>query len=195
MDYKVDIQDYIAAEIKTLHQLDLDAISDVLNLLEETRLINRRIFVFGNGGSAATASHMVNDFNKGISEHIDIKYRFVCLNDNIATMMAVANDIGYDEIFRFQLTGHIEPGDIVMALSGSGNSKNVLTAVAYAKEVGCKVIGITGYDGGKLKTMSDISLHVPVMSMQITEDVHMMFDHLIMSVLYKHLCGINHVGE
>lgn len=195
MDYKVDIQDYIAAEIKTLHQLDLDAISDVLNLLEETRLRNRRIFVFGNGGSAATASHMVNDFNKGISEHIAIKYRFVCLNDNIATMMAVANDIGYDEIFRFQLTGHIEPGDIVMALSGSGNSKNVLTAVAYAKEVGCKVIGITGYDGGKLKTMSDVSLHVPTRSMQITEDVHMMFDHLMMSVLYKHLCGINHMGE
>ena len=195
MDYKVDIQDYIAAEIRTLQLLDVSAINDALNLLEETRLAKKRIFVFGNGGSAATASHMLNDFNKGVSEHIDIKFRFNCLNDNFATVMAVANDIGYDEIFRFQLEGHIEPGDIVMALSGSGNSKNVLKAVEFAKQAGCKIIGISGYDGGKLKPMSDVSLHVPTMSMQITEDVHMIFDHLMMSVFYKHLCGISHIKE
>lgn len=195
MDYKVDIQDYIAAEIKTLQLLDVSAINDALNLLEETRLAKKKIFVFGNGGSAATASHMLNDFNKGVSEHIDIKFRFNCLNDNFATVMAVANDIGYDEIFRFQLEGHIEPGDIVMALSGSGNSKNVLKAVEFAKQAGCKIIGISGYDGGKLKPMSDVSLHVPATSMQITEDVHMIFDHLMMSVFYKHLCGISHIKE
>lgn len=195
MNYEKDISEYIAAEIRTLQLLDVSAINEALNLLEETRLAKKKIYLFGNGGSAATASHMQNDFNKGVSEHIAVKYRFTCLNDNVATMMAVANDIGYDEIFRFQLVGHIEPGDIVMALSGSGNSKNVLKAVTYAKEAGCKIIGITGYNGGKLKEMSDIALHVPVMSMQITEDVHMIFDHLMMSILYQHLCGINHISE
>ncbi len=151
------------------------------------------MYVFGNGGSAATASHMQNDFNKGVSEWIEPKFRFHCLNDNIATLMAVANDIGYDEVFRFQLEGQLEPGDVVVALSGSGNSKNVIRAVEYAKRLGNKVIGVTGFDGGRLRELADISLHAPVMSMQVTEDVHMMFDHLMMSVFYRRLCGKEHL--
>ena len=109
--------------------------------------------------------------------------------------MAVANDIGFDEVFRFQLRGVIEPGDIVIAISGSGNSKNVLNAVDYAKSCGNKIIGLTGFSGGKLKELSDISLHVPINSMQVTEDIHMVFDHLMMSILYKYLCGRNHLRE
>lgn len=109
--------------------------------------------------------------------------------------MAVANDIGFEEVFRFQLNGVIEPGDVVIAISGSGNSKNVINAVEYAKKCGNKVIGLTGYNGGKLKELSDISLHVPINSMQVTEDVHMVFDHLMMSILYQHLCGKNHISE
>ena len=107
--------------------------------------------------------------------------------------MAIANDIGYDEVFRFQLRGRILPGDIIIAISGSGNSKNVINAVEYAKSCGNKIVGLTGFDGGKLREMCDISLHVPVNSMQITEDIHMIFDHLMMNIFYKTMCGVNHI--
>ena len=116
-------------------------------------------------------------------------------NYNFPIILVFSNDIGFEEVFRFQLRGVIEPGDIVMAISGSGNSKNVINAVEYAKECGNKVIGITGYNGGKLIKLSDISLHAPINSMQVTEDIHMIFDHLMMSVLYLHLCGKNHLSQ
>ncbi len=192
-DYKKEIGAYIEHEIETLRALDRDAINDALNLLLETMENGNTVFVFGNGGSSATASHFQNDFNKGVSEHTEKKFNFLCLNDNVATMMAVANDIGFEEVFRFQLRGHIKPGDVVLAISGSGNSKNVINAVEYAKEQGCRIIGLTGFGGGKLRQLADVSLHVPINSMQITEDIHMIFDHLMMSVFYRDLCGIEHI--
>ena len=193
MDYKEEIEVYIQKEIEVLKALDIDAINDAMNLIHETFQAEKNIYIFGNGGSAATASHYANDFNKGISEYTERKFRFVCLNDNMATVMAIANDIGYDEVFRFQLRGRLEDGDIVIGISGSGNSKNVVNAATYAKESGTKIIGITGYNGGKLKELSDISLHVPISSMQITEDIHMIFDHLMMAVFYNTLAGKNHL--
>ena len=195
MNYEQAIVKYIEKEIEVLRKLDVKAIDKAMQLLEDAQKNGNRIFVFGNGGSAATASHFQNDFNKGISEYIEKKFNFVCLNDNIPTIMAIANDIGYDEIFKFQLDGKLQPGDIVMAISGSGNSKNVIKAVEYAKKLNNKIIGLTGYNGGRLKELSDVSLHVPVNSMQITEDVHMIFDHLIMSIFYKTMCGIDHIKE
>lgn len=194
MDFKNNIKNYIACEIETLQKLDVFAINDALNLLMETAKNHKRIYIFGNGGSSATASHFQNDFGKGISEYVEDKFRFQCLNDNVATLMSVANDIGFEEVFRFQLKGVLDPGDVVMAISGSGNSKNVINAVEYAKSCGNKVIGLTGFNGGKLRELSDISLHVPINSMQVTEDVHMIFDHLMMSMLYSYLCGKNHLG-
>lgn len=190
------IKEYINLEINILRELDVDAISAALVLLEEVLEREGIIYIFGNGGSAATASHFQNDFNKGISEHTEKKFCFQCLNDNVATLMAIANDIGYEEVFRFQLEGKLRPQDVIVGISGSGNSPNVIRAVEYAKEQGNKVIGLTGYDGGKLRELSDVSLHVPVQSMQVTEDVHMIFDHLMMSIFYKTMCGINHLkGE
>jgi sugar isomerase (SIS) len=194
-DYREQICRYIRNEIAVLNLLDVDAINDALVLLADCMEKERNIYIFGNGGSSATASHFQNDFNKGVSEHTEKKFRFNCLNDNVATMMAVANDIGFEEVFRFQLQGKLKSTDVIMAISGSGNSKNVLNAVTYAKEQGCTVIGLTGFDGGRLRALSDISLHVPVKSMQITEDLHMVFDHLMMSVFYKTMCGIEHIKE
>ncbi len=194
-DYSQAIRDYIANEIETLKKLDVDAINAALNLLLETMETGSTVYVFGNGGSSATASHFQNDFNKGVSEHTEKKFSLLCLNDNVATVMAVANDIGFEEVFRFQLRGHLKPGDVILAISGSGNSKNVINAVEYAKEHGNRVIGLTGFNGGKLKQLSDISLHAPINSMQITEDIHMIFDHLMMSVFYESLCGIKHIKE
>ena len=193
MKYTGLINEYIALEIETLKKISCAELSDLITELDEARKRDATIWIMGNGGSGATASHFVNDFNKGVSEYIDQKFRFICLNDNVSTIMAIANDISYDAIFEFQLRGRVTSNDLVIGLSGSGNSKNVLNAVALAKNVGAKTIGLTGYDGGKLKQMADLSVHVPVMSMQITEDIHMIFDHLIMSVLYKVLCGKDHV--
>ena len=171
--YQNDIRDYIALEIETLQKLDIDQINAALNLLRQTQEDGNTVYVFGNGGSSATASHFQNDFNKGVSEHTEKKFNLLCLNDNVSTMMAVANDIGFEEVFRFQLDGHLKPGDVCIAISGSGNSENVLRAVRYAKERGNKIIGLTGFGGGKLRELSDISLHAPINSMQITEDLHM----------------------
>lgn len=195
-DYATMAKKYLEIEMKVLEQLDCEAIGRAIDLLEVAFEREGTIYIFGNGGSSATASHFQNDFNKGISEHTAKKFRFACLNDNVPTVMAIANDIGFDEVFRFQLQGKVQPDDVIIAISGSGNSRNVLNAVEYAKTQGCQVIGLTGFDGGKLRALSDISLHVPVKSMQVTEDVHMIFDHLMMSVFYKAMCGIDHIkGE
>ncbi|HIZ54729.1 D-sedoheptulose-7-phosphate isomerase [Flavonifractor sp. An306] len=193
MNYMNDIQNYIALEIEVLKKLDVEQINAALNLLNETRQRKGRIYICGNGGSAATASHFQNDFNKGVSEYIEVPFRFHCLNDNVATLMAIANDIGYEEVFRFQLRNNLEENDVLVAISGSGNSPNVIRAVEYAKEQGCKIIGLTGFSGGKLREISDISLHASVNSMQVTEDIHMIFDHLMMSIFYKYLCGKEHL--
>ena len=195
MNYTNDIRDYLALEIEILKKLDVEQINAALNLLDETRQKKGRIYICGNGGSAATASHFQNDFNKGVSEYIDVPFRFHCLNDNVATLMAIANDIGYEEVFRFQLRNNLEENDVLVAISGSGNSHNVIRPLEYAKEHGCKIIGLTGFSGGKLKELSDISLHAPVNSMQVTEDIHMIFDHLMMSIFYKYLCGKEHLQD
>ncbi len=191
--YQNEIREYLDLEIKTLQSLDIDKIDEAMQLIRETYEKEGTIYIFGNGGSSATASHYQNDFNKGISEYVEKKFRFCCLNDNMATVMAIANDIGFEEVFRFQLKNKLKPNDIVIAISGSGNSKNVINAVEYAKTCGNKIVGMTGFDGGKLVGMSDISLHVPINSMQITEDIHMIFDHLIMAVFYGEMCHKSHV--
>lgn len=193
MDYRQKISEYLELEREVLKKLDIDAINAAMNLIMEAYTAKKKIYIFGNGGSSATASHYQNDFNKGLSEYVDTKFNFTCLNDNVATLMAIANDIGFEEVFRFQLRNKLEPGDIVIAISGSGNSQNVILAVEYAKAQGNQVIGMTGYNGGKLKELADISLHVDINSMQITEDVHMIFDHLIMSIFYGTLCGKEHL--
>ncbi|MBD5548881.1 MAG: SIS domain-containing protein [Lachnospiraceae bacterium] len=192
-NYTNAIREYLKLEKETIEKVDVDAINAAMNLIMEAYEGRRTLYIMGNGGSSATASHYQNDFNKGLSEYLENKFRFQCLNDNIATVMAIANDIGFEEVFRFQLQGKLEPGDIVIAISGSGNSKNIINAVEYAKEHGNKIIGMTGFDGGMLKELSDVSLHVDVMSMQITEDVHMIFNHMIMGIFYKTLCGKSYI--
>lgn len=183
MDYLNDLQAYRDREIAALGNLDLEAVNDVMNVLEDARLAGRRIFICGNGGSSATASHYCCDFNKGVSEKLDKKYDIVCLSDNVPTMMAIANDIGYGEIFRFQLRGKIAPGDILIGISGSGNSENVVNAFEYARRQGGIVIAFVGYSGGRMKELADHSIHINLDDMQIAEDLHMILDHMMMYVL------------
>lgn len=183
MDYKNKLEAYLQREIEAIKSVDLEQINVVMNVLEQARLEGKNIYICGNGGSAATASHFCCDFNKGVSEHQDKKYNFECLSDNVPTMMAVANDIGYEEVFRFPLRNKMTKGDILIGVSGSGNSKNVVNAMEYAKEIGGITIAIVGYDGGKMKSMADFNIHVNINDMQISEDIHMIIDHLIMYVL------------
>lgn len=185
MDFRNAIKEYYERERKVVESFNLDEINEAMNAIYETYKNGGTIYVCGNGGSASTASHMQNDFNKGISEYIDKKFRFYCLNDNVSTMMAVANDIGYEEVFRFPLRNIITDKDLFIGISGSGNSKNVVNAAEYAKECGAKVLAMTGYTGGKLKEMADYKMHADVMDMQIAEDLHMTFDHMMMKIFYN----------
>lgn len=177
------ILEYYEKEIAAINALDFDAVEEAVEAIKAAYERQATIYIFGNGGSAATASHFICDFNKGISEPLDKKFNLVCLNDNTPIVMAIANDISYDDVFYFQLVNKLKPTDLVIAISGSGNSKNVIKAVEYSKQVGCKVVGMTGYSGGKLKELADCNMHVAIDDMQITEDIHMSFDHMMYRVL------------
>lgn len=182
-DQKDLIRSYFEREIEVIKRLNIEDINAAVQAIWAAYKREATIYIFGNGGSAATASHYVCDFNKGISEKKEKKFNFVCLNDNCPQMMAIANDISYDEVFRFPLVNKLKPSDLVIGISGSGNSKNVIRAVEYAKEIGTPVIGITGYQGGKLKELADFHMDAMVDDMQISEDIHMMFDHMMYFVL------------
>lgn len=184
-DYTKDIAAYFEREKKVLDAIDKVALSQVMNILEDVRLDGRQIFIMGNGGSAATASHYCCDFNKGISIHKDKRYRMICLSDNIPTMMAYANDMSYADVFVGPLQNFYNEGDVVIGISGSGNSGNVVKAMEWAKAHGAITIAFTGYDGGKLKQLAEYGVHVPVDDMQITEDLHMILDHCMMKILCK----------
>ena len=165
----------------------LTAIQRIVPVLLKARADDRTIFFFGNGGSASTASHFVTDIAKvaGGTEGKGKGRRFRCisLNDNIPGMTAWANDVGYAEIFSGQLKSLAEKGDVVVAISGSGNSPNVLEAVRTARTMGLTTIGLTGIGGGKLKDMVDVALVVPSNSMQHTEDTHLITLHLLTAYL------------
>lgn len=191
MNFLNDINQYFEELKTTIDKINKDDINTVMNKLLEARERKARIYIFGNGGSASTASHFVCDFNKGVSEKLDNRFRFICLNDNVASVMALANDISYDVVFKFQLENYLEPGDLVIGISGSGNSKNVIEAIEYAKEQKAETIGLVGYNGGKLKEVAHCSIHVPINDMQKVEDIHMIFDHLMMKILKAYLEGEN----
>lgn len=183
MDYSASIRKYFDREKAVLDQIDVQELNGAMNLLMAARDRGATVYLCGNGGSAATASHIANDFNKGVYEGIGgSKFRFVCLSDNIPIITAIGNDIGYDAIFSFQLEGVLKAEDVLLVISGSGNSPNLLQAVRYAREVGAAVIGMTGKDGGALMPQCDAVMHIPAPEQQIVEDLHMVFDHMMMSV-------------
>ena len=179
------IRNYLNRDIEAIQKLNIDEIHQAMGALWDAYEREATIYIFGNGGSAATASHFVCDFNKGASERKDRKFNFICLNDNTSIVTAIANDISYDDIYRFQLINKLKPTDLVIGISGSGNSRNVIRAVEYAKEVGTPVIGITGYHGGRLKELADYHMDAMTDDMQISEDMHMIFDHMMYNVFTR----------
>ena len=175
---------YLAYLTEILGKLDVDAIAAFANELLAARARKGRIFFLGNGGSAATASHFVNDIAMG-SKSWDDPFRVYCLADNTAVVTAIANDYGYDDVFVLQLRGHLSRDDLVVAISVSGNSPNVLKAVEFARSCGTQVVGLTGFDGGRLAELADITVHAPTNPGEYgpAEDVHMVIDHLVGSYL------------
>ncbi|MCI1245221.1 MAG: SIS domain-containing protein [Bacilli bacterium] len=186
-DFTKDIEKYYQREANTIKKLDTKQLNEAMNALLTAYESNSNVYVFGNGGSSATASHMVCDFNKGACSEVEKRFRFICLNDNIPSLMAIGNDVGFENVFYYQLENKLTKNDVILAISGSGNSKNVIKAVEYAKSQGCTIIGMTGYNGGKLDELSDFHLHAPIDDMQITEDLHMSFDHMIMQIFWHYL--------
>ena len=186
-DFVNDIDSYLGRLKAVFDGLDREQIDDVITAMLRTYENGNTIYIFGNGGSAATASHFVCDFNKGVSINTEKKFDLICLNDNLPIITAIANDCGYEFIFVEQLKGKLRKGDMVFGISGSGNSKNVINAVEYARSQGNEVISLTGYDGGKLLKLSDHPIHVNVNDMQLAEDTHMMIDHLISSIIARRL--------
>jgi D-sedoheptulose 7-phosphate isomerase len=160
-------------EIAKWHEIDLDAIERIARAIEKAERTGRQIFVLGNGGSAATASHIATDLSKTAQRNGKRLLRCMSLTDNVPFMTAIANDLGYDEVFSRQLESYLRRGDVVVLISGSGNSPNVVSAARYAKKHGAVTVGMTGFSGGKLRQLVDVCLHVDSDQYGVIEDLHM----------------------
>ena len=171
--------DYKTRLLGALDTIDLGRVEEVIRVLGEARDKGRRIFVCGNGGSAATANHFACDMVKGASYGREKRFKIMSLSEQIPTMTAYANDVGYDVVFSEPLRNFAQPGDVVMAISGSGNSPNVLRAIEYANSIGCHTIGLSGKDGGKLGPLVKLDVNVNDPHMGRIEDGHMIICHMI----------------
>jgi D-sedoheptulose 7-phosphate isomerase len=179
------ISSYLSEVGTILQQMPEDQIERIVHLIEEARTKGKQIFLFGNGGSAATASHIACDLAKGAIVPQKPAIRAFSLTDNMALISAWANDMCYEEVFARQLSNWVQPGDLVIAISGSGSSQNVLNGVGLAKSAGATTIGLTGFDGGKLKDMVDFCIVVSSHSMEQIEDIHLLLGHIITLCLRK----------
>jgi D-sedoheptulose 7-phosphate isomerase len=150
---------------------------------------NRAVFLFGNGGSAALASHSACDFGKGTAINGNRRFRVLSLTDNVPLMTAWANDHGYEDIFAEQLKGFVQEDDVVFAISGSGNSPNVLNGLRLARDMGARTIGLTGFQGGNMKPLCDLCVVIPSDNMQIIEDFHVSVTHSIFLMLRNRICA------
>lgn len=173
------INDYIDDLKIVLDQLSRQDILTIIDALQKARQDEKTIYICGNGGSASTASHMACDLGKNTRMGGDKRLKVIGLSDNVASMTAYANDEGYDCIFAEQIKSLVQPGDVLLAISGSGNSPNVLRGVEAANQLGATTIGLTGFQGGRLIELVDICLVVPYDELEQVEDVHMVINHIL----------------
>lgn len=177
------IGNYINDLHKILDSLPKEKIEQAINILHQARLDNRQVFIMGNGGSASTASHFVCDLAKNTRLVDRPHFRVIGLTDNMASFSAYANDEGYENVFVQQLAGFVQQGDIVLAISTSGNSRNVIRAVELANVRQALTIGFTGFDGGVLGGLVDLNIHITSDCIEQVEDVHLMLEHMICTAL------------
>ena len=178
-DIEAFAADYIQNLQAVLADVDAAEVVGVIELMREARDVGKRVYAIGNGGSASTASHFVNDMGKGASVGREVRFKVIPLTDNVEWMTALSNDICYEDVFVEQLRNFAESGDVLLALSGSGNSENVLRAVQYANQVGCHTVGFSGRKGGKLKDLVQHSIVVNSDHMGQIEDMHMILQHIV----------------
>ena len=188
------IRQYITDLQSTLDQLPVSEINDVIDLLQAARLAGQQVFILGNGGSASTASHFACDLGKNTRNDDLPHFRVMALTDNMATFSAYANDEGYENVFAQQLVSFVQPDDVVIGISTSGNSLNVLRAIELGNMVGAKTVGLTGFDGGRLGSLVNYHIHTPSSCIEQVEDIHLMLEHLICTVLRQRM-GENDKGN
>jgi D-sedoheptulose 7-phosphate isomerase len=177
------LERYLAEGTELLRSLPVAAIDRVVEVLIEAQRAERFIYVMGNGGSAANAEHFVNDLGKGEGPSAPRRFKIMSLTSNVSLLTAWANDTDYEHIFAEQLRNFVQPGDVVMALSGSGNSRNVVNAIALGRERGAVTVGLTGFEGGKLKDLCDHCILVSSHNMQHIEAMHLVVLHAIYSAI------------
>tara|TARA_Y100000766_G_C18817318_1_gene561099 strand:- start:454 stop:1035 length:582 start_codon:yes stop_codon:yes gene_type:complete len=180
--------DYLDRLKNIIDSLDKDEMDSALNLIYDAWQNDKQIITLGNGGSSMTALHFITDWNKMIYLSSKKSFKGRSLVDNMGLIMAYGNDISFEDIFIEQLKNILNPGDLVIAISGSGNSENVIRAVKYANQNGAKTLGLCGFDGGKLKNLAQNKIWVNVNDMQITEDLHSVFGHIVMQAF----CNLKH---
>jgi D-sedoheptulose 7-phosphate isomerase len=171
--------EYRSKVLSALETVRLEEVSLAIEILQEARARDRHIFVCGNGGSASTASHFVCDMVKGASFQRQSRFRILALTDSLPTITAYSNDVGYDCIFVEQLKNFAQPDDVFLAISGSGNSPNVVCAMEYANSIGCQTIALTGRDGGKLGQLAKLQIRVAEPHMGRIEDAHLIVCHML----------------
>jgi D-sedoheptulose 7-phosphate isomerase len=174
---------YLQRLSATISQTDLDQIDRGVALVRAAWSDGRQIITLGNGGSALTALHFVTDWSKGVFLATGKRLRGRSLLDNMGLITAYANDLSYQDVFSEQIKNVAEPGDLVVAISGSGNSENVIRAVNVANEMGCVTLGLCGYSGGRLKAAAQHAVWIEVDDMQLCEDMHAIFGHIVMQAL------------
>jgi D-sedoheptulose 7-phosphate isomerase len=184
---RLGVSDYLARVCQEIERLDPIQIENLSKLIEAAYDAGRFVFICGNGGSGANASHFCEDLAKCTLNDFESQRRLkvLSLTDNTAGIMAWANDEGYDRIFVEQLKNLASPGDVLLAISGSGNSPNILKAVTWANERGLTTVGITGFSGGKLKSLAHHNLHAAIDDMGIAESLHLVVFHWIIDDLYR----------
>lgn len=171
--------------VEAIERIDTAAIDRLIDWIIQTRERNGTIYTFGNGGSASNASHFCCDFLKDVSAGRDRRFRILCLNDNVPTILAIANDYAYDEIFREQLKNFLGQDDLVIAFSCSGNSPNVVNALEFARERGVRTAVFCGFDGGTAIQIADLAIHARVDDMEASENVHYTVCHAIKHVVME----------
>jgi D-sedoheptulose 7-phosphate isomerase len=195
---KLNLTDYIGRLHRELDRVDTSEIGRMADLIYGAWENEKFVFIFGNGGSGTTATHMSEDLGKSSLRERDLndetkkRLKVMSLTDNLGWILAVGNDCGYDQIFVQQLMNYGSPGDLAIAISGSGNSPNVLKAVDWANRHGLTTFGLTGYGGGKLKQMQQAGIHVPLEDMGMVESIHLCLFHWVLNDVFAR---INHEGR
>lgn len=180
------VKELMQSQIKLMQEIETKSIIKFSNFIINASKKNKNVFFMGNGGSAATASHICADFNRYLNTKKTKKSMFYCLNDSIALITSIANDLSYENIYTEQLKGLLQKGDVIVAISGKGNSLNVNKAVEFGNKNNAVTLSLCGFDGGKLLKSSSFSIHVKNSDMQVVENTHIIILHAVMKLIISY---------